>query len=178
MSDETSTEPRVEISVDTDENQLSLREMSEALPDTSTIMARVGQAWWHFIYAARGGNWGLAGYYLRRTTKLENTLKTLRPKHRERLERFQMTALPALVEAVEARDLPRVETAFGAATDLANELHAESGYPYITWELPADPPKGLRLEAGPADPPGSGPGTRTASSNGGAADPVRLSPPP
>lgn len=136
----------METRISTEENELTLREMSEALPDTSTIMARVGHAWWHVIYAARGGNWDLTGYYLRRIAKLENTLKVLRPKHRDRLERFQATALPAVVAAVEARDLVALEAAYRAATDMANDLHAESGYPYIKWELPPEPPKGLRLE--------------------------------
>jgi hypothetical protein len=131
--------------VSTDENEITLREMSEALPDTSTIMTRVGECWWHLIYAARGGNWDLAGYYLRRTTKLENTLKVLRPKHSERLERFQAAALPDVVAAIDARDLAELERAYSAATDMANELHGESGYPYIKWEVPAEPPKGLQL---------------------------------
>jgi hypothetical protein len=134
-----------EIRVSTEQNELSLQEMSDALPDTSTLMARVGQSWWHLIYAARGGNWELAEYYLRRTTKLENTLKILRPKHLERLERFQATALPAVVAALDARDLHRLEDAYRSATEMANQLHGESGYPYIVWETPAEPPKGLRL---------------------------------
>ncbi len=125
---------------------MSLQEISEALPDTPTIMKRVGESWWHMIYAARGGNWGLAGYYLRRVNKLENALKVLRPKHRERLEKFQSSALPAVIEAVEAEDIARLEEAYAAATEMANLLHHESGYPYIKWVLPQEPPKGLQLE--------------------------------
>jgi hypothetical protein len=136
-----------EITVRTDDNELTLEEMSGALPDTSTIMARVGQAWWHLIYAARGGNWGLTGYYLRRVVKLENTLKVLRPKHRERLERFQAEAMPEVIAAVETQDLTRLEVAYATATDMANALHSESGYPYIRWELPKEPPQGLRLDS-------------------------------
>jgi hypothetical protein len=135
-----------EIRIRTEENELTLQEMSQALPDTSRIMARVGQCWWHVIYAARGGNWGLAGYYLRSFAKAENTLKVLRPKHRERLERFQAVALPPVTAALEAEDLEKFEVAFAAATDMANLLHAESGYPYIVWELPSEPPKGLQLK--------------------------------
>jgi hypothetical protein len=147
------------IRVGTEDNNLSLEEMSQALPDTPTIMTRVGECWWSFIYAARGGNWELAGYYLRRVTKLENTLATLRPKHAERIARFQQDALPKLVAAMEARDLSGLEAAYQAATDMANDLHAESGYPYIQWELPAEPPKGLRLgPVAPADAAGNGQG--------------------
>lgn len=133
------------ITVRTKENELTLEEMSEALPDTPTIMTRVGECWWHLAYAARGGNWDLAEYYFRLVRKLGITLATLRPKHAERLVRFQETGLPAVVAAIGARDLPAFEAAYRAATDMANELHAESGYPFIRWELPAEPPKGLTL---------------------------------
>ncbi len=134
-----------EITVTTKDNELTLEEMSEALPDTATIMTRVGECWWHLIYAARGGNWGLADYYLRRVVKLENTLVTLRPKHAERMARFQQAAVPPVVAAMEAQDLAALEAAYQAATDLANELHGESGYPYIRWQLPQEAPKGLDL---------------------------------
>jgi hypothetical protein len=136
-----------DIKVTTKDNELTLEEMSEALPDTATIMTRVGECWWHLIYAARGGNWELADYYLRRVVKLENTLVTLRPKHTERMKRFQQAAVPPVVAALEARDLSALEAAYAAATEMANELHGESGYPYIRWELPAEPPKGLSLGA-------------------------------
>lgn len=139
-----------EIRVRTDDNELSLEEMSQALPDSSTIMTRVGECWWRFIYAARGGNWGLAGYYLKRVTKLEKTLAVLRPKHAERLLRFQQVSLSEVGAAVEAQDLTRLEVAFEAATDMANRLHEESGYPYIRWVLPEETPKGLEL--GPVTP--------------------------
>ncbi|HXF36953.1 MAG TPA: hypothetical protein VNO17_07205 [Actinomycetota bacterium] len=140
-----------EIRVRTEENELTLVEMSEALPDTATIMTRVADCWWSLIYAARAGNWPLADYYLRRVRKLENTLAVLRPKHAERLRRFQREALPDVVAALEAEDLDGLERAYAAATDLANELHAEAGYPYIRWELPDEPPRGLVLA--PTDPP-------------------------
>jgi hypothetical protein len=138
------TQPREadEYTVKTEENELTLEEMSSALPDTPAVMEKVGHSWWHLIYAARGGNWDLAGYYLRRVSKLENTLKVLRPKHRERLERFQREALPDVVAALEARDIDKLEDSYAAATDLANEMHVESGYPYIRWVLPAQAPAG------------------------------------
>jgi hypothetical protein len=134
-----------ELRVKTDDNELTLEQMSQALPDTSTIMTRVGECWWHMIYAARGGNWPLAMYYLKRVQKLEDTLAILRPKHAERLHRFQETAMPEVTDALEAEDLARLERAFTAATDMANRLHDESGYPYVRWQLPDEPPVGLQL---------------------------------
>jgi hypothetical protein len=147
-------EIRDEFTVATKDNELTLEEMSGALPDTSTIMARVGHSWWHLIYAARGGNWGLAEYYHDRVAKLARTLAVLRPKHRERLEVFQTQALRFVTAAIEGRDLARLEEAYATATELANHLHVESGYPYVRWVLPAEEPKGLDL--GPVAPNGDG----------------------
>jgi hypothetical protein len=156
-------EIRDEFTVTTKDNELTLEEMSGALPDTSTIMARVGHSWWHLIYAARGGNWGLAQYYHDRVKKLAGTLAVLRPKHRERLEVFQAEALRFVTAAIEARNLERLEEAYATATELANHLHVESGYPYVRWVLPAEAPKGLDL--GPVVPDGA-----TAASPDGHGD--------
>jgi hypothetical protein len=70
----------------------------------------------------------------------------VRPKHRDRLERFQSQALAEVTRAVEIRDLAALEAAFALATDFANQMHVESGYPHIEWVLPDEPPRGLRLE--------------------------------
>lgn len=131
--------------IETEENQLTLREISESLPDTSLIMQSVGHCWWHFIYAARGGNWDLAGYYLRRLNKLGERLKVLRPKHRDLFAKFQANALPAVIAAVDARDLAALETAYETATDYANRMHVEAKYPYVRWVLPPEAPQGLDL---------------------------------
>jgi hypothetical protein len=156
-------EIRDEFTVKTDDNELTLEEMSGALPDTSTIMARVGHSWWHLIYAARGGNWGLARYYHDRVAKLARKLAVLRPKHRERLELFQADALRFVAAAIDDRNLARLEEAYATATDLANHLHDESGYPYVRWVLPEDAPKGLDL--GPVEPNGDA-GTSDGNGDG------------
>jgi hypothetical protein len=132
--------------VTTDDNELTLREMSEALPDTPAVMEKVGHCWWHLIYAARGGNWGLAQYYVDRVAKLSRKLATLRPKHKERLEIFRDDALRFVIAAIQDRNLAKLEEAYATATDLANHLHADSGYPYVKWVLPTEAPKGLQLE--------------------------------
>jgi hypothetical protein len=134
------------MTVRTNDNELSLEQMSEALPDTPAVMEKVGHCWWHLIYAARGGNWGLAQYYLDRVVKLSGQLAMLRPKHQERLQRFSTEALQYVGHAIGDRNLARLEEAYDTATQLANFLHAESGYPYIKWVLPANAPEGLQLE--------------------------------
>lgn len=132
--------------VKTDDNELTLKEMSSSLPDTSAVMEMVGHSWWHLIYAARGGNWALAQYYADRVAKLSRKLAVLRPKHKERLELFQANALRFVVAAIQERNLAKLEETYATATDLANHLHADSGYPYVKWVLPEEAPKGLQLE--------------------------------
>ena len=139
----------IRVSIGKDKDPLSLNEVGRLLPDAEAIMSMVGDCWWKLIYSARGGNWPLADYYYRRVHHLEEMLVTVSPKHTERMRRFQREALPAVLAAIFANDLPALEKAYKAATDMANTLHVESGYDYIKWELPGEAPRGLRLNPVP-----------------------------
>lgn len=125
--------------------ELTLEQVADALPSTGDLMALVGGSWWKCAYAARGGNWPLAAYFARRVRSLQRKLGVLRPKHRERLAAFESEQLPPLFRAIEATDLVAFETAFAAATESANQSHVETGYAYIRWVLPDEPPKELDL---------------------------------
>lgn len=131
--------------VRTTHGELSLEQMAEALPSTGDLMALVGSSWWKCAYAARGGNWPLAAYFARRVRSLQRKLGLLRPKHRDRLAAFETERLGPLFRAIELADLGAFETAFAAATYSANQSHVETGYPYIRWVLPDEPPKDLDL---------------------------------
>ncbi len=128
--------------------ELSLEQMAELLPSTGEIMQSVALCWWKCAYAARGGNWPLAAYFARRVRGLQRNLAVLRPKHRERLEEFEGGPLMKLLAAVAAQDGAAFERAFASATDLANQMHVQTGYPYIRWVLPDDPPSDLDLGPG------------------------------
>lgn len=125
--------------------ELTIEQVADALPSTGDLMALVGSSWWKCAYAARGGNWPLAAYFARRVRSLQRKLGVLRPKHRERLATFEIEQLAPLFRAIEAGDLEAFEAAFAAATDRANQTHVETGYPYIRWVLPDEPPKDLDL---------------------------------
>lgn len=125
--------------------ELSLEQMADLLPTTGEIMQSVGLCWWKCAYAARGGNWPLAAYFARRVRGLQRNLAILRPKHRERLEEFERGVLAAVFGAIEAQDTGAFERAFAEATDLANRMHVQTGYGYIRWVLPDEPPAGLDL---------------------------------
>jgi len=128
--------------------ELTVEEIADALPSTGDLMALVGSSWWKCAYAARGGNWPLAAYFARRVRSLQRKLGILRPKHRERLAAFEAEQLVPLFRAIAGEDRDAFDAAFAAATGSANQNHVDTGYAYIRWILPDEPPKDLDLSGG------------------------------
>jgi len=129
-------------------DELTPEHIAAGLPGTSDLMVLVGNAWWKCAYAARGGNWPLAAFYGRRVRSLQRRLAVIRPKYAERLATFESAMLAPVFAAIETRDGPAFERAFAAATENANVQHVETGYPYIRWTLPKDPPQDVDLGPG------------------------------
>ena len=126
-------------------DEISPQHVAAGLPGTADLMVLVGNSWWKCAYAARGGNWPLAAFYARRVRSLQRRLAIVRPKYRERLERYEVELLGPLFEALGKEDRAGFDRAFAAATDDANKQHVETGYPYIRWILPDEAPKDLDL---------------------------------
>ena len=126
-------------------DELTLREIAELLPGTGEIMASVGECWWKCAYAARGGNWQLAAYFVRRVRSLQRKLAVVRPKYAGDLAAFEEQHLAPALAACDATDRLAFDRAFTAATDKANELHVKWTKPYIRWTLPDQPPRDLDL---------------------------------
>jgi hypothetical protein len=111
-------------------------------------MVLVGSSWWRCAYAARGGNWPLAAFYARRVRSLQRRLAIIRPKYAERLGAFETAMLGPVFTAIETQDRVAFDRAFATATDDANRQHVETGYGYIRWKLPAEPPQDVDLGSG------------------------------
>ena len=126
-------------------DELSPEHIAAGLPGTADLMVLVGASWWKCAYAARGGNWPLAAFYARRVRSLQRRLGIIRPKYKERLERYEAAMLGPVFKAIEIQDRRGFENAFTAATDDANAQHVETGYGYIRWKLPNEAPKDLDL---------------------------------
>jgi hypothetical protein len=133
----------------TEHVELTLEEIAELLPGTGEIMASVGECWWKCAYAARGGNWKLAAYFVRRVRSLQRKLAVVRPKYSGDLAAFEEQHIAPALAACDAADRPAFDRAFAAATDKANELHVKWAKPYIRWTLPDEPPKDLDLSSQP-----------------------------
>ena len=129
-------------------DELSPEHIASGLPGTADLMVLVGNSWWRCAYAARGGNWPLAAFYARRVRSLQRRLGVIRPKHAERLAAFESEMLTPVFAAIERQDRIAFDHAFAVATDDANRQHVETGYGYIRWKLPADPPQDLDLGPG------------------------------
>jgi hypothetical protein len=129
-------------------DELSPEHIAAGLPGTADLMVLVGNSWWRCAYAARGGNWPLAAFYARRVRSLQRRLAVIRPKYAERLGAYETRMLAPLFAAIETHDRGGFDRAFAAATDDANAQHVETGYGYIRWTLPDEPPKDLELGPG------------------------------
>jgi len=128
--------------------ELTLEEIAELLPGTGEIMASVGECWWKCAYAARGGNWQLAAYFVRRVRSLQRKLAVVRPKYAGDLAAFEEQHLAPALAACDAENQRAFAEAFVAATDKANEMHVKWAKPYIRWTLPDVPPRDLDLKRG------------------------------
>lgn len=125
--------------------EFTLAEIAELLPGTGEIMASVGECWWKCAYAARGGNWQLAAYFVRRVRGLQRKLAVVRPKYSGDLAAFEEQHIAPALAACDAGDQRAFDRVFAAATDKANELHVKWAKPYIRWTLPDEPPRDLDL---------------------------------
>jgi len=131
------------------DGELTLEEIAELLPGTGEIMASVGACWWKCAYAARGGNWQLAAYFVRRVRSLQRKLAVVRPKYAGDLAAFEEQHIAPTLAACDAASQRAFAEAVVGATDKANELHVKWAKPYIRWTLPDEPPKDLDMSSQP-----------------------------
>jgi hypothetical protein len=130
--------------------ELSLDQLVELQPGLGRLMPEIARRYWTLFYAARGGNWELAGYQLRQIAHLFRIGGTTRPKMEKHLEAFRRGTLDPLAAAVESRDWPAFESAYTDGVASANRFHAANGHPEIRWRLPDEPPPDLDVGPTPA----------------------------
>ena len=125
--------------VRTRHTELSLEEIASLLPGTGELMASVARSFGSAWYAAEGGNWELAAYFVRRVQGQLRALAVVRPRYRGSIEAFQEEALVPLLRAIDRQDRDAFERAYEAAVERADRYHAEAGHPYIRWRRPLHP---------------------------------------
>src|SRR5439155_1295531 len=78
-------------------------------------------------YAAKGGNFPLARYYVKKVASLFRLCAIARPKYAAQLEAYRAHTLEPLEKAIAARDFGAFETAYTAGIAEANRLHVATG---------------------------------------------------
>lgn len=128
--------------------ELTVEEMADLLPGAGDVMVVVSRIYGNLWHAAQGGNWDLASFYFRRTRSLLRNLATTRPKYSDQIAEYQRDFLDPVGAALLGKDAAGLEAAYQASVGRANELHVETGYPYIRWRRP-DAPSDPALDFGP-----------------------------
>jgi hypothetical protein len=128
--------------------EMSFVQVAEALPGTGEVMRSVSGCFAMSWHAAKGGNWDLGAYYLRRTRSLLRSLAVTRPKYAAQLAEFDAQHLEGIYASMVERRADQFDARFAAATGQANRYHVDTGHPYIQWHVPDQPPEqGLDLSA-------------------------------
>ncbi len=116
-----------------------LKTLAEIQPGLGTVMIEYATRFTNAYYAAKGGNWDLAGYMLKEAGEIQEVGETTRPERAAGLKAFEKAYLDPLNEAVKAKDFKKFETAFKSGIQGCNGCHAGQGFPYIKYQLPKAP---------------------------------------
>lgn len=111
--------------------------LAEIQPGLGTVMVEYGNRYTNMYHAAKGGNWGLAGYQLKEAREIQEVGETTRPGRAAALKAFEKAYLEPLEKAIEAKDFEKFKTAFKAGIEGCNGCHASQGFPFIKYQLPS-----------------------------------------
>jgi hypothetical protein len=112
----------------TKHTELTLDQIGALMPGLGSLMPIIAERFGWAYHAAKGGNWGLARYQLRKVRKLLGVGKLTRPKWIPTIDAYDAAFLQPMAEAIEAGDWQAFDAAAQAAVNDANRIHAETGY--------------------------------------------------
>jgi hypothetical protein len=145
MDDEKLLERLKKFTVSNGHRQMTIEDIATMQPGLGRLMPEIGQRTWKLYYAAQAENWPLATFQAKEIRGLMKLCAVARPKHEEALTRYLAENWKPVQAAVDKKDFPAFEKAFGAAIAAANVYHGLRGKPYIVWKLPATPPPDLDM---------------------------------
>jgi len=121
----------------TTEQQLkTLADIQEA---AGSVMIEYSMRYTNLYYAAKGGNWGLAGYQLKEQREIQEVAENTRPQFAPGLKAFESAYLVPLAKTIKAKDFKAFKTAFNRGVGGCNSCHASHGFPFIKFQLPKAP---------------------------------------
>jgi len=131
----------------TKHTELTLDQIGALMPGLGSLMPIIADRFSWSYHAAKGGNWDLARYKLRKVGKLFGVGKTTRPKWIDTIDAYDAAFLQPMMRAIEAESWEEFDAAAQAAVDEANRIHVEIGYGYIVYEIPDEGPPHMSVDA-------------------------------
>ena len=122
-----------------------LKTLAGLQPGLGTVMIEYGNRFTNTYYAAKGGNWGLAGYQLKEALEIQEVGEATRPGRAGALKAFEKAYVDGLDEAIRGKDFAKFDAAFKSTVKGCNGCHASQGFPYIEYVLPDSPPAPLNF---------------------------------
>jgi hypothetical protein len=116
-----------------------LKTLAEIQPGMGTVMMEYSTRYTNMYYAAKGGNWDLAGYQMKEALEIQEVGETTRPARAGGLKAFETAFLTPLDAAIKAKDFANFDKTFKAGIQGCNGCHAAQGFAFIKYELPAAP---------------------------------------
>jgi hypothetical protein len=117
-----------------------LNTLANIQPGLGTVMMEYSARYTNAYYAAKGGNWDLAGYMLKEALEIQEVGEATRPARAGALKAFEAAYLDPLDAAIKAKDFDAFDAAFKKGIKGCNGCHASQGFPFIEYVLPDSPP--------------------------------------
>jgi hypothetical protein len=140
------TIPGSRVRAATKHGPLTVDEIGEVLPGGARLMDELAHRYWVLYYAAKAGNWELAGYMERESEKVLAIMAKVRPKYAADVEVFIEEQLGPVVAAIEAKDWPMFDAAYQSSVDASDDYHAKYNKSFLRFRLPDHPPEWFDLE--------------------------------
>jgi len=123
-----------------------LKTLAGIQPGLGTVMIEYSNRFTNAYYAAKGGNWGLAGYQIKEALEIQEVGEATRPGRAGALKAFEKAYVGKLDKAIVSKDFGAFDTAFKSAVKGCNGCHASQGFAYIEYKLPDSPPAPLNFK--------------------------------
>lgn len=122
-----------------------IKRLSDIAPGLGEIMIMYGNRFTNAYYAAKGGNWDLAGYMIDEMQEIQETAELTRPSRAPLLKAFEDNYLNKLQAAVKAKNWSQYQSLTPQAINACNQCHVKTEHAYVVYQLPSAPPAPLKM---------------------------------
>jgi hypothetical protein len=122
-----------------------VKRLSDIAPGLGEIMIMYGNRFTNAYYAAKGGNWDLAGYMIDEMLEVQETGEMTRPSRAPLLKAFENNYLNKLQAAVKAKNFSQYSSLTPQVINACNQCHVKTEHAYVVYQLPSGPTAPLKM---------------------------------